>query len=115
MRPYFLLLALPALLAAPATNVPPEIENPQLLGIHKLPYHATLMPYANRGEALAAKRSASTLSRSLNGPWKFHWVARPEQRPVDFYQTNYDVSGWKDIPVPSNMEVQGYGTALLPE
>jgi beta-galactosidase len=90
--------------------IPPEIENPKLLGINKEPYHATLMPYSNLQEALVAKRHASSLCQSLNGLWKFNWVPTPEKRPVDFYKPNYDVSGWKDIKVPSNWEVQGYGT-----
>jgi len=91
-------------------DYPPEIENPQLLGINKEPYHATLMPYANLQEALAANRHASSFYRSLNGEWKFNWVPTPDKRPVDFYEPDYDVSGWKDIPVPSNWEVEGYGT-----
>jgi beta-galactosidase len=90
--------------------IPPEIENPELLGINKEPYHATLMPYVNLQEALSAKRLASSLCRSLNGSWKFNWVPSPEQRPVDFYKPEFDVSAWKEIPVPSNWEVQGYGT-----
>lgn len=90
--------------------IPPEIENPELLGINKEPYHATLMPYPNLQEALVAKRHASSLCLSLNGQWKFNWVPTPEKRPVDFYKSNYDVSGWKEIPVPSNWEVHGYGT-----
>ena len=90
--------------------IPVEIENPELLGINKEPYHATLMPYANLQEALVAKRHASSLCQSLNGLWKFNWVPTPEKRPVDFYKSDYDVSGWKDIKVPSNWEVQGYGT-----
>lgn len=90
--------------------IPPEIENPELLGINKEPYHATLMPYANLKEALVAKRHASSLCRTLNGQWKFNWVQRPEQRPLDFYKNDYDVSNWKEIPVPSNWEVHGYGT-----
>jgi len=90
--------------------VPAEIENPELLGINKEPYHATLMPYANLKEALVAKRHASSLCRSLNGQWKFNWVPTPEQRPVDFYKSDFDVSAWKEIPVPSNWEVHGYGT-----
>jgi len=90
--------------------VPPEIENPEVLGINKEPYHATLMPYSNLQEALVANRHASSLCRSLNGMWKFNWVPRPEQRPVDFYKPGFDVSGWKEITVPSNWEVQGYGT-----
>jgi beta-galactosidase len=91
-------------------KVPSEIENPELLGINKEPYHATLMPYANLQEALLAKRQNSSLCRSLNGLWKFNWVPRPEQRPVDFYKPDFNVSEWKEIPVPSNWEVQGYGT-----
>jgi beta-galactosidase len=91
-------------------DYPAEIENPECLGINKEPYHATLMPYANLQEALVAKRHASSLCKSLNGSWKFNWVSSPEKRPVDFYKPDYDVSGWKEIPVPSNWEVQGYGT-----
>lgn len=91
-------------------DYPAEIENPELLGINKERYHATLMPYASLQEALAGKRHASTWCRSLNGQWKFNWVPSPEKRPVDFYKTDYDVSAWKEIPVPSNWEVHGYGT-----
>ncbi|MBP7613609.1 MAG: hypothetical protein KA753_10660, partial [Paludibacter sp.] len=47
--------------------IPSEIENPEMLGINKEPYHATLMPYANLQEALLAKRHASSLCQSLNG------------------------------------------------
>ncbi|GGH73190.1 beta-galactosidase [Filimonas zeae] len=91
-------------------DYPAEIENPELLGINKERYHATLMPYANLQEALAGKRLASSWCRSLNGKWKFNWVPSPEKRPVDFYKADYDVSAWKEIPVPSNWEVHGYGT-----
>ncbi len=95
--------------AAPAP-VPPEIENEQILGLNKEPAHATLMPYASLQEALAARRQASSLCRSLNGSWKFNWVPTPEDRPVDFYKPEFDVSGWKEIPVPSCWQLLGYGT-----
>ncbi len=91
-------------------TVPKEIENPECLGLNKEPSHATLMPYGSLSEALAANRRASSFSRSLNGMWKFHWVDWPQKRPVDFYKPAYDVSGWKDIKVPSNFQVEGYGT-----
>ena len=48
----------------------------------------------------------------LNGNWKFNWVKQPEDRPKDFYKTSYDVSAWGEIPVPSNWEMQGYGTPI---
>jgi len=116
LKPVFAILAtmLPMaqclVASASAASLPAEIEDPQCLGINKEPWHAALMPYANLREALAANRHASTFCRSLNGPWKFHWVKRPELRPTDFYQPDFDVSGWKEIPVPSNWQVLGYGT-----
>ncbi|PWS28623.1 glycoside hydrolase family 2 [Pedobacter yonginense] len=90
--------------------VPTEIEDPENIGINKEPAHATLMPYANLKQALAANRQASTYSKSLNGMWKFNWVDWPQKRPVDFYKPAYNVSGWKEIKVPSNFQVEGYGT-----
>jgi beta-galactosidase len=91
-------------------DYPAEIENPELLGINKEPYHATLMPYASLKEALAANRRASSFALNLNGDWKFNWVPSPEKRPKDFYKPDFDVSKWANIKVPSNWEVQGYGT-----
>ncbi|HBF35135.1 TPA: glycoside hydrolase family 2 [Candidatus Sumerlaeota bacterium] len=90
--------------------LPPEIENPECIGINKEPAHATLMPYANQKEALKANRRASSFARDLNGAWKFNYVALPEDRPVDFYKMDFNVSSWKEIQVPSNWQVLGYGT-----
>jgi beta-galactosidase len=104
------LVCLPGRAYAADAPLPPEIERPECLGINKEPWHATLMPYYNMREALAANRRASSFCRSLNGPWKFNWVKRPEERPVDFYKPDFDASGWKELPVPSNWEVFGYGT-----
>ena len=44
----------------PGIDFPAEIENPEVLGINKEPYHTTLMPYGNLQEALKAKRHASS-------------------------------------------------------
>jgi len=90
--------------------VPPEIQNPELLGINKEKAHVSFMPYADLREALIAKRHASTYCRSLNGMWKFNWVSWPQMRPVDFYKPEYSVTSWKEIPVPSNWQILGYGT-----
>ncbi|GAC1387006.1 MAG: glycoside hydrolase family 2 TIM barrel-domain containing protein [Ginsengibacter sp.] len=90
--------------------VPTEIEDPENIGINKEASHTTLMPYASLKEALAANRHASSFSQSLNGVWKFNWVDWPQKRPVDFYKPAYNVSGWKDIKVPSNFQIKGYGT-----
>jgi beta-galactosidase len=96
--------------AEQSAPVPPEIENEQILGINKEPPHATLMPYSTVEQALAARRLASPFCRVLNGQWKFNWAPHPAQRPVDFWKPEFDVSSWKAIPVPSNWQLQGYGT-----
>jgi beta-galactosidase len=53
--------------------------------------------------------TASPWYKLLNGTWKFNWSANPDSRPMNFYKDDFSVSGWKDIRVPSSIEVQGYG------
>ena len=107
---FLLLVASMQQVGAQNAPIPAEIQNPEVLGINKEPHHATLMSYDNLQEALVAKRHQSSQCRSLNGMWKFNWVPTPEQRPANFYKNDFDVSSWKEIPVPSNWEVHGYGT-----
>ncbi|RYG43492.1 glycoside hydrolase family 2, partial [bacterium] len=109
MTPLLSLVLLSQAVQTPAT-LPREIEDEKNLGENKQPWHATLMPYASLREALAGKRHSSSFARSLNGTWKFKYVPRPEERPVDFYRNDFDVSRWDDIKVPSNWQVLGYGT-----
>jgi len=89
-----------------------EWENPALVGRSREPPHCTLMPYPDRRTALEGTREASPFHLSLNGRWKFHWAPRPADRPVGFQQPGYDVSAWAEIDVPSNWELQGYGTPI---
>ena len=44
---------------------------------------------------------------SLNGKWKFNWVADPSQRPANFYMANYNDASWDEIDVPSSWQVYG--------
>ncbi len=87
-------------------------ENPYVFGRNKMPRHASLIPYGSLATALEGTKEASEYYSDLNGMWKFHWVANPQDRPLDFYQTGFDVSGWSEIPVPANWEMQGYGVPI---
>ena len=49
---------------------------------------------------------------SLNGDWKFFFSDTPEGIPSDFYKENFNDKAWSLIPVPSNWEMQGYGSNL---
>ncbi len=45
---------------------------------------------------------------SLNGMWKFHYAENPSSAIEGFEKPDMDVSGWKEIQVPSNIQMQGY-------
>ena len=49
---------------------------------------------------------------SLNGMWAFHYVPNADERPTDFFRTDYNDSGWDSIPVPGNWELNGYGVPV---
>jgi len=90
----------------------PDWENPDVVGINKEPGHCTLVPYPDIETAIKADRKASGFYKSLNGNWKFHWVSKPADRPLNFYESSYDVSAWDEIPVPSNWQMHGYGIPI---
>ena len=87
-----------------AANQPRDWENPHVLGINKLPYHATLQ--------LPSKEAECKEIVSLDGQWQFHWAKDPESRPVGFERDDYDVSRWDKITVPGNWQLQGFGKPI---
>ena len=74
----------------------------QVNEINRLPVHTSF---------LAQDVNSATVNRSLSldGDWKFHWVANLDQRPTDFYRPDLDDSGWATMPVPGMWELNGYG------
>ncbi len=89
-----------------------EWENPEIFGINKEPPHATLMPFPDRDAAVEGERHGSPYHKSLNGEWRFHWVGKPADRPVDFFRSDFDDSGWDFIRVPANWQLEGYGQPI---
>jgi beta-galactosidase len=90
----------------------PDWENPDVFAINKELPHATLFPFETRAAALERNPALSDYYQSLNGSWKFNWVRMPADRPTDFYIEEYDDSGWAEIPVPGNWEVNGFGVPI---
>ena len=95
-----------------SVSATPDWENPAVFGINKEAPHCTLMPYASVTKAVKLDRTASKWHRSLNGQWKFNWAKDPNSRPYDFYKTDYDISEWDEIKVPSNWQMEGYGVPV---
>jgi beta-galactosidase len=90
----------------------PDWENEQVIGLNKEAPRCTSVPYPDTQSALRGNRLSSPWAKVLNGNWKFHWSPDPASRPVEFYKTDYDISDWDTIPVPSNWQMQGYGVPL---
>ena len=107
-RLIFLVFAIPTFLRAE----PPEWENSAVFRLDKLPACATSAPFPDRESALTKSRSESPWRQSLNGPWKFQYSGNLEGVPSGFEKPEFDVSNWKEISVPSNWQLQGYGAPL---
>ncbi|MGS2722612.1 glycoside hydrolase family 2 TIM barrel-domain containing protein [Porticoccus sp. GXU_MW_L64] len=92
---------------SPSASSQNDWENPQVFAIGKRAARASFVPYESAERAATGENS--TYRQSLNGTWKFSWTERPADRAKNFWHTNFDVSDWDDIPVPANVELQGYG------
>ncbi|MEX2043753.1 MAG: glycoside hydrolase family 2 TIM barrel-domain containing protein [Opitutus sp.] len=90
----------------------PDWQNPRALHEGTQPPAATMAVFGDVATARSADRAKSPFRLLLNGDWKYHWSATPRERVPGFWETNYDDSAWKTIPVPSNPEVEGYGIPI---
>jgi beta-galactosidase len=91
-----------------AQVIGPELEDPKITSLNVLKPHAWFIPFPD-SKSMEGKRSLeSPWCKLLNGNWKFFWSKCPADRPVDFYKKEFDFSSWKEIPVPSDWQMQGY-------
>jgi beta-galactosidase len=89
-----------------------EWKDPRTTSVGTEAPRATFYSYPDTAAALKNDRASSPYFLSLNGPWKFLYLAKPADVPEGFFNPAFDTSAWKEIPVPSNMEMQGYGTPI---
>ena len=84
-----------------------EWQSPDSVAVNKQQPHAWFFSFRNVEEARKVLPENSSYWKSLDGLWKFHWAPNPDERPKDFYRTDYDVSQWDDIKVPMNWNLAG--------
>ena len=84
-----------------------EWQSPDSVAVNKLQPHAWFFSFRNIEEARKVLPENSSFWKSLDGLWKFHWAPNPDERPKDFFRTDYDVSKWDDIKVPMNWNMAG--------
>lgn len=91
-----------------------EITDPKIIQINKEPSRASFYSFNNVNEALTATYSTKGSDFILlNGTWKFHYVDDFDARPQsDFSSADFNTESWKEIQVPGNWEVQGFGVPI---
>ncbi|MDY4410035.1 MAG: glycoside hydrolase family 2 TIM barrel-domain containing protein [Prevotella sp.] len=100
-------------------------ENAKVFERNKEAGHATYMPYSSTTALHADKarydkpwtEPTGANYMSLNGTWKLKWNEAQTVTLLDstaFWGNDVSTAGsdWKDIPVPSCLEMQGYGQAM---
>ena len=102
MKIYTLLFGL-LLPIQPSAQTVHDWENHHVLQINRELARAAFTPFhAQKGDC----------SICLDGTWKFRWTPVPDERIVEFYQTDFNDKDWVGFPVPANWEVNGYGTPI---
>lgn len=84
-----------------------EWQSPDSLAYNKQQPHAWFFSFTSTDDARKVLPENSSLWKSLDGEWAFHWSPTPSERPADFYKTGYDVTKWDRIEVPSNWGIVG--------
>jgi hypothetical protein len=74
-------------------------ENQHVFQINQEPARSSFIPFCD---------IENDRVLSLDGIWKFNWVATPENCPVDFYKTDFDDSQWVDFLVPDDKDAQWF-------
>jgi len=93
----------------------PDWENVSVNEINREPARADFIPFAGMSSnCIQAVDDVvfNPYQLSLNGLWRFNWVAEPSLRPIAFFKTDFNDASWTELPVPSNMEMKGFGTPI---
>ena len=98
-----------------------EWHDLQVNAINRFPLHTNFFTYPaddwvseKEGKIVSKNilhmnKTESKYFLSLDGTWKFNWVANADQRPTDFYKEDLDDSKWKTMNLPGIWEMNGFG------
>ncbi|MFD0829737.1 beta-galactosidase subunit alpha [Neobacillus sp. M.A.Huq-85] len=78
-------------------------------GINRLAARAHFISFPSREAAKTGDAGNAHYYQNLNGTWKFTFLDAPEYWPDGFYEDDLDTTGWDNIVVPGNWQMQGYG------
>ncbi len=83
---------------APKAEKLPDWQNPELVQRNRIP--------------MTSSFETDGLKLTLNGVWDFKWNRNMDERPMDFYELDYNAEGWDTMPVPGMWELNGYGDPM---
>lgn len=107
-----LLSSLEVISQNPRDNTLPYWRDMHVLSVNKQPPHTTFMTYQSKESALGGEYENSKYYRSLNGVWDFYYTEDQRRLPENITDPAKSNVEWKDIKVPGNWEMQGFGTAM---
>ena len=81
------------------------LDNPEVFRVNQMAAHSDHKYYISYEDL---KEENDKLTQSLNGQWNFCYSVNAKSRPVNFFEENYDISGFDKIMVPGHIELAGY-------
>ena len=83
-----------------------RLKDPGYYRENRLDAHSDHAYFMSEEERDSGKMS---MRESLNGLWKFFYAQNPGQVIPGFEEAGFDCRGWRDIPVPAHVQMEGYG------
>ncbi|MBF6597629.1 MAG: DUF4981 domain-containing protein [Fermentimonas sp.] len=90
----------------------PYWQDVNVVKVNKEYPRTQFMTFADKSAALNSKFEESENYISLNGTWKFYFVEGYKQLPENITDSTVSLTDWKEIKVPGNWEIQGFGTPI---
>lgn len=87
-------------------------ENPEIIGINKLPPRAHFFAYQDVASARGFDFQMSDRVKLLSGEWSFYFADNPFDIPQGFFANDFGYANWDRIEVPSNWQIKGYGMPI---
>ena len=89
-----------------------EWQDAGVNAVNRMPMHAAYFAYESPEAAATGDKTLSERFLTLNGSWNFNWVRNADQRPTDFFRTDFNDRGWAKMAVPGLWEMNGYGDPI---
>lgn len=81
------------------------LDDPEVFRVNRLDAHSDHRFYKDMEDM---KNESNSLTQSLNGNWSFSYSMNAKERPMDFYNVDFDDQTFDEIQVPGHIELNGY-------